>query len=57
MPRKIYAKWIYKAQDATMAKMAGEDFKAALIETKESVSGLDQWKPADFNMLSDIALG
>ena len=39
-----------------MEKMTGTDLKTALADTKESVSGIDQWKPAEFKMLSDRAL-
>ena len=38
-----------------MEKMTGEDLETMFIDTKASVSGLGQWKPVGFKMLSDIA--
>ena len=39
-----------------MEKLTGEDLRLTLEDTKESASGLDQWKPAELKMLSDGAL-
>ena len=37
-----YRKWLFKAQEATMERMTGEDLRLTLIDIKESASGLGQ---------------
>ena len=39
-----------------MEEMTGEDLITTLMDTKESASGLDQWKPVEFKMLPTLAL-
>ena len=53
---KMYDRFIYKAKEATMERMTGEDLRITLSDTKESASGLDQWKPAELKLLSKGAL-
>jgi hypothetical protein len=53
---EMYDKYIYKAKRATMEALTGRDLRITLNDTKETASGLDQWKPAELKMLSDGAL-
>ena len=53
---KMYDKFIYKAKKTDIEDLAGMDPQIILNDTRETASGLEQWNPAELNMLSKVAL-
>ena len=45
-----YDDFIYKAEEAPIAKLEAGDLEETLQDTKETAAGLDQWAPADLKM-------
>ena len=52
-----YDEFIFKQQEAEIEELTAEDLRITADCTRQSASGLDQWSPGDFAMMSDSALG
>ena len=51
-----YKRFIYRAPEATMEDMTGEDLQDSLLQAKETAAGMDQFAPGDFKLLPKMAL-
>ena len=51
-----YDRYIYKAPEATMEDMTGDDLQTSLAHAKETAAGMDQFAPGDFKLLPMVAL-
>ena len=45
-------RYMYRAEEPTMEPLTGDDLYRAAICAKETAVGLDQWSPADLQLLS-----
>ena len=58
MARKISSKISSKSvRNVKFKPLRGEDVAEVTKALKETAGGLDQWDPADFKLLSSVALG
>ena len=50
-----YDKYVFKMPEAEVEDITGNDVKVICNEAKHTAGGMDQWTPADFTELSDLA--